>query len=66
MNFESEETRLKILEENQKVQNFLKQWQIENPYRNNRDEHNAKFKIDFDLFLYNSNFSEGTIKLFKD
>lgn len=62
-----ESTRKKILAENEKIQTFIKEWQSENPYSPEiKKERNAKFRVDFNKFLDQSNFSESTKKLFKN
>lgn len=56
----------RTLKENQKILNFIKEYQEKNDY-NPRflDEYNAKFNNEFNYFLKNSNFSKETIELFK-
>ena len=51
--------------ENVQVNNFIKKWQKENPYKGNIKIHNRKFKNDFNDFLNSNNFSEQTINLYK-
>lgn len=43
---------------------FLDTWIEKNPYCNDPAGHNQKFKIEFNRYLENSNFSPMTKKLF--
>lgn len=61
-----ESTRKKILAENEKIKTFITEWQKENPYSPEiKEERNAKFRVDFNKFLDQSNFSDSTKQLFK-
>ena len=59
-----------IIQENETIFNFIKEWQSNNPYnalnRIEVTEHNAKWKVDFNDFLSKGNFSKDTLDLFKD
>jgi UDP-galactopyranose mutase len=55
-----------IVTENQKVLNFITNFQSKNEFKNiSIDPYNEKFRIEFDFFLIKNNFSKETIKLFK-
>ena len=45
-----------IREETNKIGVFIDNWIENNPYGNNLEEHNAKFRADFKAFFENSNF----------
>jgi len=54
-----------ILNENQRIQNFIADYQAKNEYNPNfLDEYNAKFNSEFNYFLNNGDFSESTKQLF--
>lgn len=56
----------RALEENQKILDFIKEYQEKNAYDPRfLNEYNAKFIAEFNHFLETSNFLEKTIKLFK-
>jgi hypothetical protein len=54
------------IEENKKVERFIKNWQLRNDIIdfNSLEEFNNKFKKDMNNFLSNGDFSDETIKLF--
>lgn len=54
------------IEENKKVQRFIKNWQLSNEIINfnSLEDFNNKFKKDMNNFLSNGDFSDETIKLF--
>jgi len=56
-----------ILNENERVQKFIADYQAKNEY-NPRflNEYNNKFNAEFNEFLENGNFSIETINLFKN
>jgi len=47
------------------IKSFIDNWLIENPYSGNLENHNAKFKKEFNQFLIDKKFSEETTNLFK-
>jgi len=52
--------------ENEKVSDFIKNWQTKNEYNPKfMVEYNKKFKSEFNYFLKNSDFSKETIELFE-
>jgi hypothetical protein len=56
----------KLRQENESVKQFIKQFQEANEYNKPKiTEYNSKFKIEFNSFLDNGNFSQSTINLFK-
>ena len=59
-----EATRIKILDENEKIKTFIIKWRTENEGLE-ITEHNAKFRVDFNKFLDQSNFCDSTKQLFK-
>lgn len=55
----------KILSENEKIQNFIKEYQLKNNYNPAfLEQYNAKFNAEFNQFLIDGNFSQETINLF--
>ncbi len=61
-----ETVRQRALIENNKVQNFIQNFRDNNEYNPiSIDEYNAKFKVEFNHFLENSEFLDETIKIFK-
>lgn len=46
------------------IGDFLGKWATENPSINNLQEHNSKFKKEFNEFLLSQNFSKETNDLF--
>ena len=55
-----------ILTENETVLNFIKNWQLKNEYNPiSLDPYNEKFKIEFNHFLKNNDFSSDTITIFE-
>jgi hypothetical protein len=59
------QTTEKILSENERIQKFIKDYQLKNDY-NPRffEQYNAKFNAEFNQFLIDGNFSQQTINLF--
>ena len=56
-----------ILNENDRVIEFIKEWQSKNEYNPKfLEEYNAKFNAEFNDFLENGNFTKETINLFKN
>jgi hypothetical protein len=54
-----------VINENNKVLEFIKYWQSKNEYNPKfLDEFNAKFKAEFNDFLNAGNFSKNTIDFF--
>lgn len=54
------------VEENNKVLNWIKEWQSKNDYNHIfLDEYNVKFNAEFNHFLNTSSLSQTTIDLFK-
>lgn len=55
----------KILSENERVQNFIKEYQLKNNYNPVfLEQYNAKFNAEFNRFLIDGNFSQETVNLF--
>jgi len=55
----------KILSENKRVQNFVKEYQLKNNYNPAfLEQYNAKFNAEFNQFLIDGNFSQETVNLF--
>ncbi len=55
----------KILSENERVQNFIKEYQLKNNYNPAfLEQYNAKFNAEFNQFLIDGNFSQETVNLF--
>jgi len=55
----------KAINENNKVLDFIKDWQSKNEYNPKfLDEYNAKFNAEFNQFLKDGNFTEEIIKFF--
>lgn len=56
----------KSINENNKVLDFIKDWQSKNEYNPKfLDEFNAKFNAEFNDFLSTGNFSDETIEFFR-
>jgi hypothetical protein len=47
-----------------KIKSFIDNWLIENPYKENLQAHNEKFRSEFNQFLKSQKFSEETINLY--
>jgi len=61
----NDKKRNELLKENQRVKNWLSNWQKNNPYKKSkRLELNKKFNLEFKEFLANGKFSDTTIKIF--
>ena len=45
-------------QKHQKVLEFIKKWQINNPYNDNQEAYNVKFKEDFNNYIESSNLSK--------
>lgn len=58
--------KAETLEENKRVERFIKNWQLRNEIINfdSLEEFNNKFKKDMNNFLSNGDFSQETVKLF--
>jgi len=55
-----------ILTENDQVLKFIKNWQLKNDYNPmSLKPYNEKFKIEFNYYLKNNNFSKDTITIFE-
>ena len=60
------ETKIKNTTEEQKVLNFIKEFQAKNEYNPIfLDEYNNKFNAEFNYFLEVENFSDETKNIFK-
>jgi len=62
-------TELKVketLKENEKVLNFIIDWESKNEYKKESlKKYNYRFTKEFNFFLNNNNFSKDTIELFQ-
>jgi len=59
-------TKEQVLTENNKVLDFIKNWQSKNDYNPiTLKEYNAKFKKEFRQFFKENDFSKETIQLFE-
>ena len=45
-------------QKHQKVLGFIKEWRINNPYNDNQEAYNLKFKEDFNHYIESSNLSQ--------
>lgn len=56
----TEQLRIEILEETDKISSFIKNWIEDNPHNGNMNEYNNKFQSDFKSFFETANFKHET------